>query len=625
MPFQKLVFKPGIMKDNTSYSSEGGWSECNLVRFRYGYPQSMGGWQKFSNDTFLGTCRSLLGWSTLAGQYYIGVGTSNKFYVENSGLYYDITPIRRTVSGLTAWSGSQPTGGPFSATNGSKILNVYDPSHGGLIGDYVTFSGATGLGGTVTATVLNTEFQITGVTNTDLYQVTLATAANGSDTGHGVSANASYEINTGLNTTVYAAGWGAGTWGRGGWNTPVTLTSANTLRLWSQDTWGEDLMFNARNGNIYYWQSSLGTSSHAVALSTLATDTTCPTLATQVLVSDRDRHLVAFGPNNGGSTAQDAMFIRWCNREDYSSWTKGTDSDAGNLRLGTGSQIIKAVETKREILVFTDLAIYSMQFIGPPYTFGAQQVSSNITTIGYNGFAVVEDVVYWMGINKFYIYTGAADELPCTMKEWIFTNFNMSQADKVYAAVNSEYNEITWFYPSANATENDSYATYNYAEKLWTYGSLARTAWLDRGVNDFPIASGTDGYLYNHEVGNDDGSVTPNAALNSYILSAPFDIGEGDNFSFVKRILPDVTFVDSTGSPQVTMVLEAQNFPGSNYSSSTSSNVSQTATVPIEQFTEQAFVRLRGRQISFKIQSNTVGTRWILGNTRIEIQPDGRR
>ena len=634
MPLQKIQFKPGIVRDLTAYTTEGGWFDGNLVRFRLGFPQSVGGWQRFSVNTFLGVCRSIMGWSSLAGQYFMGIGTSLKFYIENGGAYYDVTPIRRNVT-LTAWGLTHPTGGPFTATNGSKIINVYDVGHGCTVNDFVTYSGATSLGGNLTATVLNQEYQVTSIVDGDNYVITASVTASAGDTGHGGTVTAKYQIQTGLDNAVDGAGWGAGTWGRGTWGSSVVLDAGNTLRLWSQDTWGEDLIFGVRNGGIYYWQSMSGTAlqippttnpaTRAVSISSLSTDTTCPTLATQILVSDRDRHLIAFGPNNGVATDQDTMLIRWSNQEDYTVWYPTATNSAGDLRLGTGSRIIRAVETKREILVFTDTALYSMQFIGPPYTYGIQQVSTNTTTIGFNGFAVVEDNVLWMGLNKFYIYAGSTDELPCTIKNYVFDNINLSQADKIFAAVNSEFNEITWFYPSANASENDSYVTYNYAEKAWTYGTLSRTAWLDRGTLSYPVAAATDGYLYNHEIGTDDGSQNPPVGINSYIESSPFDIGEGDQFSFIRRIIPDITFVNSTNTPTADMTLKMQNFPGADYSQASASTVVQSATVPVEQFTQQAFVRLRGRQATFKVESDKVGTRWILGSPRLEIQPDGRR
>ena len=626
MPLQKIQLRPGIVRDLTAYTTEGGWYDGNLVRFRLSFPQSIGGWQRVSNNSYLGTCRSILGWNTLSGQYYMGIGTTLKFYIQNGGQFYDMTPIRATAT-LTAWSATQPTGGPFIATNGSNILNVYNVGHNATVNDFVTFSGATGLGGNMTAAVLNKEYQISKVIDADNYQITTSATANSSDTGHGGTVSAAYQIDTGIDYFLDGAGWGAGTWGRSTWGSAIALTPSNTLRLWSQSTWGENLFFNVHNGGIYYWISSSGlTNNRGVALSSLSSDSTVPTLATQVLVSDRDRHVIAFGTNNGPNTSQDGMLIRWCNSEDYTTWYPDVTNSAGDTRLGTGSHIVKAIATKREIVVFTDIAMYSMQFIGPPYTFGVNQISSNITTSGYNAFVAVEDVIYWMGQNKFYIYSGASDELPCTVKNYVFDNINQSQIDKVFASINSEFNEITWFYPSINSLENDSYVTYNYADKAWSYGTLARTAWFDRGVMTYPIAAAPDGYLYYHEIGTDDGSVNPPVALNSYIQSSPISIGNGDSMEFVRRIIPDITFVNSTSTnPTATMTLKMQNFPGSNFSQNTNSPVTQSATIPVEQFTEQAFTRLRGRQISFRVGANQVGTRWILGTPRVEIQPDGRR
>ena len=628
MPLQKIQFRPGIVRDLTSYTTEGGWYDCNLVRFRLTYPQSIGGWQKLSNNTYLGVCRSLLGWNTLGGQFYVGVGTTLKFYIENSGLYYDVTPIRATAS-LTS---------PFTAIAGSKVISVYSVGHNATLNDFVTYSGATGLGGNITEAVLNKEYQITKIVDGNNYQITAAIAANSSDTGHGGSVSAAYQIDTGLDFVLDGAGWGASVWGgtvapynstniERGWNTSSVLVAGNTLRLWSQATWGENLFFNVRNGGIYYWVSGSGlTNNRAVALSSLSSDSTVPTLATQVMLSDQDRHLIAFGANSGPNTTQDAMIIRWCTSEDYSVWYPVATNSAGDLRVNNGSHIVKAIKTKREILVFTDVAVYSMQFIGPPYTFGINQVGANITTSGYNAFVAVDDIVFWMGQNKFYVYSGTPEELVCPIKEYVFDNMNISQFDKVYAAINSEFNEVTWFYPSINSTENDSYVTYNYTDKAWTYGTMPRTAWFDRGVLTYPIAASPDGYLYNHEIGTDDGSTNPPTALNAYIQSSPVTLGSGDHFTFVKKLIPDVTFVNSTSSnPSVTMTFKVQNFPGSNYSTTTNSPVTQTATVPVEQFTEQAFMRLRGRQLTFRVGSNQVGTRWILGTPRVEIQPDGRR
>lgn len=616
MPLQKLQFKPGVIRDVTAYTNEGGWRDSNLVRFRFGYPQSLGGWQQYSaGNSFLGTCRSMMNWITLDSANLLGFGTNLKYYIESGGLNYDITPIRRTVT----------LSGAFAATNGLSTIVVTDSGHGCVNGDFVTFTGATSLGGNVTAAVLNKEYQISYLT-ANTYSITVAVVATASDTSTGGSGiSAAYQINTGLDTQVGGTGWGAGTWGRGTWGSATTISYSNTLRLWSQDNYGEDLIFNVRNGGVYYWDAGTTLSARGVTLASLSTDTQTPTLALQVLVSDRDRHIIALGANYGGSTAQDPLIIRFSSQEDPFTWTAVATNTAGDLRLGSGSGIIRGIETKREIIVFTDVAAYSLQYVGPPYTFGIQQVASGINVGGYNCFATVDDTVFWMGKNSFYVYTGKVDPLPCPLNNYIFTDFNEDQSDKVYAGVNTEYSEIFWFYPSADSSENDRYVLFNYSEKVWSYGKLARTAWIDRGVRPYPIAASTDSYMYNHELGTDDGSTTPVSALNAYIESSPIDLADGAQFSFIRRVLPDVTFVDSTDSPRVDFILKTQNYPGSNYVSGSDSVTQRTAVVPVEQFTTVENVRIRGRSVIFRIESNRVGTRWILGSPRIEIQPDGRR
>ena len=621
MALQKIQFKPGVVRDITAYTNEGGWYDCDLVRFQNSFPQSIGGWAKYSLNAFLGTCRELINWVILSGENYLGVGTNLKFYIESGLVFNDITPLRRTVV----------LSGAFVATNGSTTITVTDTSHGAVTNDFVTFSGAVSLGGNITATILNKEYQIT-VTNSNTYTITASIAANASDTGTGgASITAAYQINTGLNVQVLGTGWGAGSWGRGGWGSATTVTAAGTLRLWTSDNFGEDLLFNVRDAGVYFWDASNALSVRGVTLASVSTDVQTPTIATQVLVSDNDRHVVAFGANNYLDssntlvTTQDPLLIKFSDQEDYTVWTPTATNTAGDLRLGSGTHIIRAIETKREILVWTDIALYSMQFIGPPYTFGITMVANSITAMGFNCFAAVDDIVMWMGIGKFYIFSGSTQELQCPLKNYIFTDLNIGESDKVYASVNSEFNEVTWFYPTADSTENNAYVTFNYVERAWTYGSMARTAWIDRGTSTYPIAASPDGYLYNHEYGMDDGSTSPATPLNAYIESSPFDIGEGDNFVFVRRIIPDVTFVNSTNTPTVDMTLKMQNFPGSNYNKTTDAPVTRSATVPVEQFTTQAYVRLRGRQATFKIESNTLGTRWSLGSPRIEVQPDGRR
>lgn len=621
MPLQKLQFRPGIISDVPAYTSTGGWYDCNLVRFKNGFPQVIGGWQKYTSGTqFLGTCRDLISWVTVNGADYIGIGTTLKYYLERGGSLTDITPIRK-ISTLT---------GPFAATNGSSTLTVTEASHGCFVGDFVTFSGATGLGGNVTAAILNQEYRVISVT-ANTYTVTMSVAANASDTGNGGTVTATYQINTGLDTQVGGTGWGAGTWGRGGWGTATNVSVGNSLRLWASDNFGEDLLFNIRNGGIYYWSPSFSSGSRGVTLESLTTDPQCPNISSVVRTSDNDRHVIAFGANNYLDSAgmlvtkQDPLLVKWSSQEDYTVWSPNATNSAGDFRLGTGTRIVHAVETKREILIWTDIALYSMQYTGPPYTFGITQLAANTTVLGFNAFANVEDTVFWIGNGKFYVYDGRTNELPCPVTNHVFNNFNYTQSDKIYAGINSKFNEVTWFYPSANSSENDSYVTYNYAEKAWTFGTLSRTAWLDSGTNTYPIAAAVDGYLYNHEIGTDDGSTNPFTPLTPYIQSSPIEIGNGDQYAFIKKIIPDIGFLTSTNSPQVTMTLKMQAFPGSGYGDTTNSAVAQVATIPIEQFTEQSFVRLRGRQVSMRIESARVGTTWGLGTPRIEIQPDGRR
>ena len=614
MPLQKLQFRPGVVRDLTGYTTEGGWRVSNLVRFRYGFPESVGGWQQYSQQKFLGTCRLMFGWISLAGENLLAVGTHLKFYIERGGGFYDITPLRTTVT-LT---------NPFTATPGSPVIQVYDVAHGCADGDFVTYSGATSLGGNITGSVLNREYQIAYI-DPDNYRITASVSANGSDTGNGGTVTAAYQINTGLDSQVIGDGWGAGPWGRNTWGSASTATIYEILRLWGADNYGEDLIFNAREGGVYYWDATGGFSSRAVTLASLSSDPTTPTHATQILISDRDRHVICFGANQGGVTAHDPLLIRFSSQEDPFDWTPTATNTAGDLRLGNGSVIVKAVETKREILVFTDTSLYSMQFIGPPYTFGIQSISNNISVNSYNSIASVDDIVFWMGDREFYVYNGKTGPLVCPLKDYVFTDFNFDEREKVYVGVNSEFNEVTWFYPSASSFENNRYITFNYQDQVWTYGNLARTAWLDHGVRQYPQGTSPDRYIYNHELGTDDGSTNPPSPLNAYIESSPMDLGEGDKFSFVRRLIPDVTFINSTDSPQVNFTIKTQNYPGSNYQSGSDSGVVRTAVIPVEQYTQVRDIRLRGRSIILRVESNKLGTCWRLGTPRVEIQTDGGR
>ena len=630
MALTKLQFRPGVNRETTSYANEGGWFDCDKVRFRFGVPEKIGGWEKLSGRTFLGTCRALHPWVALDGSQYTGVGTHLKYYIEEGGAYADITPIRVTTAAGDV---------TFAATNGSSTLTVTDNNHGALVNDFVTFSGAVTLGGQITADVLNQEYEIVTVPNANTYTITakdtsgVTVTADASDTGNGgASVVGAYQINTGLDTTVSGTGWGAGTWGRGTWGSGASLaTIGSTLRIWAHDNFGEDLIMNVRDGGIYYWDKSTSSApfTRAVSLQDLAgVDATAPTIAKQVIVSDRDRHVIAFGcdPQDNIGT-QDPLLIRFSDQENVLTWEALPTNTAGDLRVGSGSKIVTAVETRQQVLVFTDVSLHTMQFIGPPFTFGINQVSENTTIMGPLAAVAVDDMVIWMGQEEFYMYGGSVQKLPCSVRSYVFNDFNFTQAEKVTCGINSSFSEVWWFYCSSSSDDIDRYVVYNYQEQSWYYGNMTRTVWLDRGINQYPIAAARDGYLYLHEIGYDDGSTTPAQPISSYVTSSQIDIGEGDNFVFMRRLIPDVTFVDSTSpvEPTVNFILEARNFPGVNYSQTTTNAVTRTATVPVEQWTDQVHLRLRGRSFALKIESTAEGVGWRLGAPRVDIRPDGRR
>lgn len=705
MPFTKLQFRPGINRETTSYSNEGGWFDMDKVRFRFGFAEKIGGWEPISPVYFLGTCRALHPWVALDGSRYLGVGTHLKYYVSEGGGYSDVTPIRRTSSaGAVTFSASATTlaadlgvsdstitltsgtGFPetgiikinseiirYASISGSSLtglergfdgttvaahtlgddvlcstVKVTDAVHGCQEGDFVTFTDAVSLGGNVTADVLNQEYQVSFVEDENVYYVdareeallsgiTTTTGytptyvfANASDSGNGGSSTVgSYQITVGLDTTVIGTGWGAGAWSRGTWGSGASLaTSGAKLRIWSHDNFGEDLIINVRDEGIYYWDKSGGLNTRAVELSQLAgADSTTPTIAKKVLISDRDRHIVAFGcdPENDIGT-QDPLLIRFSDQENPLVWQTQIENTAGDLRLGSGSEIVNAIETRQQILVFTDTSLHAMQYLGPPFTFGINLVSENITTAGPLSAVAVEDQVFWMGAEEFYVYSGTVQRLPCTVRDYVFSDFNQGQIDKVTASTNTAFSEVWWFYPSANSSENDRYVVYNYQQQIWYYGTLARTCWLDRGVDSFPVAASTDHALYFHEFGLDDGSTNPPSPVTSYIESSQMDIGDGDSFAFVSRMLPDMTFRDSTNaSPSASMTVKMRNFPGAAYTSSTSSSIEKTASVSVEQFTDQVYLRLRGRSFAFRIETTDTGIAWRLGSPRLDIRTDGRR
>jgi hypothetical protein len=632
MPLQKLQFKPGVNRETTSYTNEGGWFDSEKIRFRFGLPEKIGGWVKASASSFLGTCRALHNWVSLDGTLRTGVGTHLKYYIKEGDGYNDVTPLRSTTSAGDV---------TFAASNGSSTITATDTNHDCVVNDFVTFSGAASLGGLVTAAVLNQEYQVASVPSVNTYTFTAkdtdgdTVTANSSDSGNGGSSVVgAYQINTGLDSTVLGTGWGAGTWSRGTWDSASTLTNiANILRIWTHDNYGEDLLINVRDGGIYYWDKSAyaATYARAIALSAVSgADDATPTIAKKVLVSDRDRHVIAFGcdPEDDIGT-QDPLLIRFSHQETVNTWESTSTNTAGSLRLGSGSEIIAAIETRQQVIVFTDVSLHSMQFLGPPFTYGIDLISENITIISPLSAKAVDDFVFWMGVEDFYVYDGRVQKLPCAVKSYIFNDINLFQKEKIFAALNSSFNEIWWFYPSGDSDTNDRYVIYNHVEQAWSYGTMARSAWLDRGITDNPIAAGLDNYLYTHEYGLDDGSTTPASAITSYVESSQLDIGEGDKFVFIRRLVPDVTFDGSTASsPSAAFTVKTRNFPGGAYLESNASTVTQSAaatTTTVEQFTDQVHIRLRGRAFALKVGSTDTEVQWRLGSPRVDIREDGRR
>ena len=631
MPLQKLQLRPGINRESTTLANEGTWFEMDKVRFRSGYPEKIGGWARLSANSFLGVCRSLFNWLTLNGANLMGVGTNIKFYIENGGVYYDVTPLRATVT---------INNNPFVATNGSAILTVTDTAHGCVTGDFVTFSGATGLGGNITATVLNAEYEVTVVT-VNTYQITAPVAANATDTagspGGGAAVVAAYQINVGTEISTPLSGWGAGAWGSGTWG--VGTSSQNLLRLWSQDNYGENLIINPRGGALYLWipNPSPIVYNRAVLLSSTSpapytTDVDCPTVCNAVAVSDSSRFVLAFGCNDYGSSTIDPLLVRWSDQENYAVWSPAITNQAGSFRLSIGSTLVAQQQTRQEILVWTDAAVYSMQYLGPPFVWGFQLLADNISIAGPNAMATATSITYWMGVDKFYMYSGRVETLYCPLRQYIFGDINLGQQPQFFAGTNEGFNEVWWFYCSANSNTVDRYVIYNYLEQIWSYGNLARTAWLDTPLRSYPTAADYNNQLVYHEQGVDDGSVSPAAPITAFCQSADFNIGDGHNYGFAWRMIPDITFNGSTANtPAVTMTLKPRQNPGANYSAAATPSVTSTQdyqavrNYEVQQFTEIVYVRVRGRQMAFRVSSNGLGVQWQLGVPSLDVRPDGRR
>ena len=621
MSIQKYIFRPGINREGTAYDNEGGWFDCNLIRFRSGRPEKFGGWRKTTNSSITGTARALHNWISLEGSKYLGIGTHLKYLIKEGTTINDVTPIRLTTSAGDV---------TFSASNGSSELTVTDTAHGAVKNDFVTFSGATSLGGNIVAAVLNQEYQIDTIVNANSYKITAkdtsgsTVTANSSDTGNGGSSVVgAYQINVGLDFYVSSTGWGANGWGEGTYGSSAALSETNQLRLWSHDNFGENLIINARTGGIFRWLESGGLSTRAVELSGITGANLVPTKALQVITSEIDRHLIVLGadPLNASGTARtgsvDPMFVAFSDQENELEFEPKIDNTAGSVRLSSGSTIVGAVKSRQETVIFTDTSVYSMQFVGPPFTFALNLINEATGLVGPNAAVTGPNGVYFMSYDNFYVYNGTVQKIPCSVLNFVFSNFNSEQAYKVTAFTNTKENEIGWFYPSATSQEIDRYVIYNYEEKAWYYGQLVRTVWLDSGVEPFPQAVGSNS-LFEHEFGfNDDGSEMTGV----FIESSDFDIGDGENFIFIKKIIPDVKFLSSEEG-NVNFVTKVRNFPGD--------SLSTVATSTVDANTQQSHIRGRGRQAVIRIASNdgdsgNNGVGWRLGATRLDIRQDGRR
>ena len=734
MPLQKLQFRPGINREGTDYSNEGGYFDCDKVRFRSGFPEKIGGWTRMANAQFQGLARTLWNWVTLAGANYLGVGTEQKYYVEQGGTYNDITPIVHI---------SNPAlDNCFVVTSGSNVVTVIDGQYSPSVGDYVTFSGANTVTGTnVLNTILNAEYEVASIVNTAAYRITVSVTANASNTGGGNTVIAAYQQPIGLNTYTLGTGWGAGPWpvtgittsltdpfttssgsnvvtvtqtahnltngkavifsnatatggvsavllntlfyptvvnanaysitvqvnanasvtgggtvlaytetGDHGWGEGFTSGIGQQLRLWTNDNYGQELFIAPRGGSIFYWiptgstypnSTSGGFGTRAQYLSVQSTaagydGSRVPTATFQISASSIQRFVIAFGSNpydpNTASSTFDPMLVRWSDQENPYEWVPAVTNQSGEFRLSSGSFIMGARNTRQEILVWTDAAIYSMQYLGPPYVWGFQILMDNISVMSPNSMITINNVTYWMGVDKFYMYSGRVETLPCSLWQYTFEDINKEQAFQVFCGGNESYNEVWWFYCSNGSNVINKYIIYNYLERSWYYGTLGRTAWLDSGLRQYPMAADYNSRMLFHEAAVDDVSGTAPVPINAYVQSSDFDIGDGHNFGFVWRILPDVNFNGSNvNNPYVTMRVKPRQNSGAPYGAAdnpeviSGDNFSTASTYNVQEFTGQVYTRLRGRQLAFRIESDSLGVAWQLGSPRIDIRNDGRR
>ena len=626
MPLAKFQFKAGIDKEGTSYTNAGGWFDSSLIRFRKDFVEKIGGWAKNQATSFLGTCRNLFAWIALDGTKFLFLGTHLKSYIQEGSVFYDITPIRATTT----------NGIVFAATNGSSTITATDSSHGAIVNDFVTISGAATLGGTITAAVLNQEYQILSTPSVNTYTFIAkntsgdAVAANSSDTGNGgAGVDGAYQLNVGIDKYVSASGWGAGLWGDGTYGSSTALSFTNQLRLWSSDNFGEDLLMNPRFGGIFYWDKSGGTSARAVNITSLSGANLAPTVGMQVIVSDTDRHVIVLGADPIVGEARtgtlDPMLVAFSDQESATEWQPQTTNTAGSVRLSSGSEIVGGIRSRQETLIWTDTSLYSMQFVGPPLTFAVNLINQGVGMIGPNACINSPNGVFWMSQDGFYLYNGSVQRVACSVLSYVQEDLEVGQAYKAFAILNKEFNEVWWFY-SAKSDETEEisrYVIYNYLEGTWSIGSLVRTAWIDEGVFKRPVATASN-FLYNQESGeDDDGSPMDNV----FVESSDFDLNEGNSFSFIKRIIPDIKFYGSntdSGGPIINMLLKTRNFPSESLSTNVTKDVSNN--------TDQLYVRARARQAVIRLQSdddgasnNRLGVQWRLGFTRLDIQPDGRR
>ena len=614
MALSRLQFKPGLNRDQTNYAGEGGYYECDKVRFRSGFPQKIGGWLRYGTFTLAGICRQMFNYITTNLDNIMAYGTTEKLYLEIGENLIDITPLRATFT-------SPATNNCFATTSGLTTVTININNHGAAAEDWVTFSGVVGPVNGIPTSELNAEFQVVTVTGSSSFTITVATAATSTGSGGGTNITAAFQINAGVSVVFYGYGWGAGVWGRSGWGSGSIVPFVARQADWFMDNLDNDLVANVREGPIYYWEYDAVFNTRAVLLSSLPGATDVPTQAQQILVSQNDKHLLCFGSTPFGGGAFDPLLIRWANQDEPTNWTPAPTNTAGFLRVSRGSRIIRALPTRQEILVWTDSHLYSMQFTGTTDVFSLQEYADNISIMSPRACISANNVTYWMGTEKFYAYSGRVETLPCTIRNYVFNDFNYDEAIQVVCGTNEQWHEVWWFYPSASSNTNDRYVIYNYLERIWYYGNLSRTAWLDSPLRQYPQAVGGN-YVYNHEQGLNDDTLP----MTSFITTNDFDLQDGDQFVLIKRIIPDVDFNGSTATtPKVMMTMKPRNFPGSNYNNTNEPDVERSTTVPIEQYTEQIFIRARARQMGFKITSEDLNVQWQLGAPRLDGRPDGKR